>query len=36
MIGNDGNFFELEGYEFMGVVFEVYNEFGVGFLEEVY
>jgi GxxExxY protein len=36
MTGNDGNFFEAEGYELMGAAFEVYNELGAGFLEEVY
>jgi GxxExxY protein len=28
--------FEQEGYDFMAAVFEVYNEMGSGFLEEVY
>ena len=36
MNGNDGNLFEQEGYELMGAAFEVYNEPGSGFLEEVY
>ena len=36
MKGNDGNLFEQEGYELMGAAFEVYNELGSGFLEEVY
>ena len=36
MTGNDGNLFESEGYELMGSAFEVYNELGSGFLEEVY
>jgi GxxExxY protein len=36
MNGNDGKFFEQEGYELMGAAFEVYNELGSGFLEEVY
>jgi GxxExxY protein len=36
MTGNDGNLFESEGYELMGAAFEVYNELGAGFLEEVY
>ena len=36
MNGNDGNLFEQEGYELMGAAFEVYNELGSGFLEEVY
>jgi GxxExxY protein len=28
--------FQQEGYDFMAAVFEVYNEMGGGFLEEVY
>ena len=36
MHGNDGNLFEAEGYAIMGAAFEVYNELGSGFLEEVY
>ena len=28
--------FQQQGYDFMGAVFEVYNQFGNGFLEEVY
>ena len=36
MRGNDGNLFETEGYSLMGAAFEVYNELGSGFLEEVY
>ena len=28
--------FHQEGYDFMAVVFEVYNEMGCGFLKEVY
>jgi GxxExxY protein len=28
--------FQQEGYDFMAAVFEVYNEMGCGFLEEVY
>ena len=28
--------FQQEGYDFMGAAFEVYNEMGNGFLEEVY
>ena len=36
MTRNDGNNFEAEGYELMGAAFEVYNELGSGFLEEVY
>jgi GxxExxY protein len=28
--------FEQEGYDLMGAAFEVYNELGSGFLEEVY
>jgi GxxExxY protein len=27
---------QQEGYDFMAAVFEVYNELGSGFLEEVY
>ena len=30
MNGNDGKFFEQEGYELMGAAFEVYNELGIG------
>lgn len=36
MNGNEGNLFEQEGYALMGAAFEVYNELGSGFLEEVY
>jgi GxxExxY protein len=36
MSGNEGNLFETEGYSLMGAAFEVYNELGSGFLEEVY
>jgi GxxExxY protein len=32
----DGKLFEQEGYELMGAAFEVYNEMGNGYLEEVY
>jgi hypothetical protein len=28
--------FKQEGYDLMGAAFEVYNEIGAGFLEEVY
>ena len=31
-----GTFFEQEGYDLMGAAFEVYNEMGNGYLEEVY
>ena len=30
------NLFKTEGYQFMGAAFEVYNELGHGFLEDVY
>ena len=30
------NLFKQEGYEFMAAAFDVYNELGHGFLEEVY
>jgi len=36
MDGNEGELFEQEGYELMGAAFEVYNQLGSGFLEEVY
>ncbi len=36
MEGNEGELFEQEGYELMGAAFEVYNQLGSGFLEEVY
>ena len=32
----DDNLFKQEGYNLMGSAFEVYNEMGNGFLEEVY
>jgi GxxExxY protein len=28
--------YQQEGYDFMGAVFDVYNEMGSGFLEEIY
>jgi len=31
-----GKIFEQEGYDLMGAAFEVYNEMGNGYLEEVY
>ena len=31
-----GNLYEQEGYDFMAAAFEVYNEMGSGFLEEIY
>ena len=31
-----GKLFEQEGYDLMGAAFEVYNEMGNGYLEEVY
>jgi GxxExxY protein len=33
---NEDNLFKVEGYELMAAAFEVYNELGPGFLEEVY
>lgn len=36
MEGNEGELFEQEGYALMGAAFEVYNQLGSGFLEEVY
>jgi GxxExxY protein len=33
---NEDNLFKAEGYELMAAAFEVYNELGAGFLEEVY
>jgi GxxExxY protein len=36
MDGNDENLFKNEGYELMGAAFEVYNELGSGYAEEVY
>lgn len=36
MEGNEEELFEQEGYELMGAAFEVYNQLGSGFLEEVY
>lgn len=36
MIANEENLFKAEGYDFMSAAFEVYNELGPGFLEEVY
>lgn len=32
----NGKLFEQEGYDLMGAAFEVYNEMGNGYLEEVY
>lgn len=31
-----GKLYEQEGYNLMGAAFEVYNEMGNGYLEEVY
>lgn len=36
MDANEENLFKAEGYELMAAAFEVYNELGAGFLEEVY
>lgn len=36
MDANEDNLFKNEGYELMAAAFEVYNELGPGFLEEVY
>jgi GxxExxY protein len=36
MDANEDNLLKTEGYELMAVAFEVYNELGPGFLEEVY
>ena len=36
MEGNEGELNEQEGYSLMGAAFEVYNQLGSGFLEEVY
>jgi len=36
MDANEENLFKAEGYELMAAAFEVYNELGPGFLEEVY
>ena len=36
MHANETNLFKDEGYLLMGAAFEVYNESGPGFLEEVY
>jgi GxxExxY protein len=33
---NEDSLFKAEGYELMAAAFEVYNELGPGFLEEVY
>jgi GxxExxY protein len=32
----NGKLYEQEGYDLMGAAFEVYNEMGNGYLEEVY
>ena len=36
MSGNEEELFSQEGYVLMGAAFEVYNQLGSGFLEEVY
>lgn len=36
MDANEEQLFKAEGYELMAAAFEVYNELGPGFLEEVY
>jgi GxxExxY protein len=36
MDANEDNLFKAEGYDLMASAFEVYNELGPGFLEEVY
>lgn len=36
MDANEEQLFKAEGYELMAAAFEVYNEHGPGFLEEVY
>src|SRR5687768_12779285 len=36
MVANEDNLFKAEGYQLMAAAFEVYNELGPGFLEEVY
>jgi GxxExxY protein len=36
MDANEENLFKAEGYELMAAAFEVYNELGPGFLEDVY
>jgi GxxExxY protein len=36
MVANEEKLFKAEGYELMAAAFEVYNELGPGFLEEVY
>jgi GxxExxY protein len=35
-MNTDAELYQQEGYDFMAAVFEVYNELGSGFLEEVY
>ena len=35
-MNKDAELYQQEGYDFMAAVFEVYNELGSGFLEEVY
>jgi hypothetical protein len=35
-MNTDAELYQQEGYDFMATVFEVYNELGSGFLEEVY
>ena len=36
MDGKEGGLLAQEGYELIGAAFEVYNQLGSGFLEEVY
>lgn len=36
MDANEENLFKAEGYALMAAAFDVYNELGAGFLEEVY
>ena len=36
MAANEENLYKAEGYALMAAVFEVYNQLGPGFLEEVY
>ncbi len=36
MDANEDNLFKAEGYELMAAAFDVYNELGPGFLEDVY